>query len=572
MIWSVINETGIDLVSESGAGNEKLLHSPAFATQANDGTYLIVDELAKEKLVPFSFGCRTIRVDANRNILYDSLDSGIDDGYGCLLDNGFMAILRRTKWELLIVSPQGRVTDCLRLDSFSKRLPRFVSCTHNDTFLIVFLNRAYDLDIIEIDLQGRLLWCLPPHVRHIGIPESVELTLTDTILIADPLLHVAMEIDRTGNVVWQFGETKHPSKRADHLSSPSSVRRTADGRRLIADTRNHRILLVDVDGTSCEVKPHDGNLCDPKYADVLSNGNYLVSDTGNARVIEMDKQGDIVWDYGIPIASSRFLSYPRSVEVTAPGRYLIADTANDRIIEVFDGQVNAKPFHDKPGLFWPRCVRALPSGSLLIADARNSRIVEVSAEGRVLRQLSYFKLDGRKVLQDPHDVRMLSNGHLLVADSQSDLVMVVDWSGGVHQIIGQNGSVDLDDPHSAQKLDDGCIVIADTGHHRILVVDPLGNVVREISEIHTDSSCLRLNRPRYVEIIPDGTMVIADTGHNRILAATSTGRFIWEFSRVPDSPLPLLNQPRWVKLLSRNEVVICDHFHHRILHVKNDSP
>ena len=105
-----------------------------------------------------------------------------------------------------------------------------------------------------------------------------------------------------------------------------------------------------------------------------------------------------------------------------------------------------------------------------------------------------------------------------------------------------------------------------------MVVDSDGKVVREISEVHTDSSCLRLNSPRYVEVIPDGTMVIADTGNNRILAATMTGRFIWEFSRVPDSPLPLLNQPRWVKPLNRNEVVICDHFHHRILHVKNDSP
>ena len=572
MAWSIINEAGIGPAPILVGGNEKLLHHPICAERSDDGSYLIVDQLGTEKLVPFSFGCRTIRVDANRNILYDTLASGIEDGYGCLLDNGSMAILRRTKWELLIVSPRGMVTDRLHLDSFSKRLPTLVSWTCNGTFLVVFLNRAYDLDIVEIDLQGRLLWCLPAHVRHIGIAASAQLTPTGTILIADPMRHVAMEIDRAGNVVWQFGETKQPSRRADHLSSPGSVRHMANGQRLVSDTRNHRILLVDIDGTSHQVQPHDGNLCDPVYVAVLSDGNYLVCDTGNARVIELDKQGDIVWDCGIPIASSRLLSYPRSVEMIAPGRYLVADTAHDRIIEVFDGQVKERPFHDKPGLFWPRCVRALPSGSLLIADARNSRIVEVSAEGHVLRQLSHFELDGRQALQDPHDVRMLSNGHLLIADSQSDLVLVVDWSGGVHQLIGQNENVDLDDPHSAQKLDDGSIVIADTGHHRIVVVDPLGNVVREISEVRTDSSCLRLNRPRYVEVIPDGTMVIADTGHNRILATTDTGRLIWEFSRVPDSRLPLLNQPRWVKLLNRNEVVICDHFHHRILHVRNDSP
>ena len=570
MKWSVINEAGIDLAKMTAGVDEQLLHHPIFAAQASDGTYLIVDELGSEKLVPYGFGCRTIRVDTDSNILYDSFESGIDDGYGCLLDNGYMAILRRTKWELLIVTPVGRITDRLYLDTFSKRLPMYVSWTCNGTFLIVFDNRAYDLDIVEIDLQGRLLWFLPSHVRHIGIAASAQLMRSGTILIADPIRHVTIEIDRAGDVVWEFGKTKHPSSNTGYLSSPGSIRRMEDGRSLVSDTRNHRILLIDSDGNNSQLLLADGNLCDPKYADVLSNGNYLVCETGNARVVELDGQGHVVWQYGSPLMTRRFLSYPRSVDVTGSGGYLVADTAHDRIIEINDGQIRELPFLGEPGLFWPRCVRMLPSGSLLIADARNCRIVEVSDDGHVLRQLSHIDLDGQ-TLQDPHDVRMLSNGHLLVTDSQSDLVVVVDWSGRVHQAIGLGGSVCLDDPHSAQQLDDGSIVIADTGHHRILVVDPHGKIVREISTVHTNSSCLRLHRPRYVEVIADGTMVIADTGHNRILATTMTGRLIWEFSRVPDSPLPLLSQPRWVRLLNRNEVVICDHFHHRIVHVKNES-
>ncbi|MDH3900249.1 MAG: hypothetical protein OEU51_04285, partial [Gammaproteobacteria bacterium] len=182
MTWELIRESGIEYASLPEARRHQQLRFPTYAAQANDGTYLIVDELGKEKLVPFSFGCRTIRVDADRNILYDSLASGIDDGYGCLLDDGSMAILRRTKWELLIASPEGVIADRLHLDTLSKRLPRFVSWTCNGTFLIVFLNRAYDLDIVEIDQQGRLLWCLPSHVRHIGIIASAQLTHANTIL------------------------------------------------------------------------------------------------------------------------------------------------------------------------------------------------------------------------------------------------------------------------------------------------------------------------------------------------------------------------------------------------------
>lgn len=571
MAWSLINEAGIGPAPMPAAGAVKLLHHPVYAERSDDGAYLIVDELGKEKLLPFTFGCRTIRVSADGHVLYDTLDSGIDDGYGCLMDDGSMAILRRTKWELLIVSPDGVIADRLRLETLSKRLPRFISWTCNGTFLIVFLNRAYDLDIVEIDRQGRLLWCLPSYVRHVGIASSAQLTRADTILIADPILHVGMEIDRTGNVVWQFGETRHPSRRIDHLSSPGSIRFMDDGQRVVADTRNHRILKIDIDGTNREVMPHDGTLRDPVYADVLDNGNCLICDTGNARVIELDDQGYIVWHYGASVVSRRLLSYPRSVDVTGSGGYLVADTAHDRIIEILDGDVRERPFQDKPGLFWPRCARMLPSGSLLIADARNSRIVEVSAEGHVLRELSGIDLNGLQALQDPHDVRLLPDDRLLIADSQQDLVVLVDWSGRVHQIVGMDGGVILDDPHSAQQLEDGSIVIADTGHHRIVMVDSHGKVIREIDAVRADTSSLRLHRPRYVEVTPDGTMVIADTGHNRVLAATMTGCFIWEISRLPDSSLPLLNQPRWVKLINRNEVVICDHFHHRILHVRNDS-
>ena len=487
------------------------------------------------------------------------------------MDNGSLAILRRTNWELLIVSPYGEVTDSLRLATFSKRLPWSVTWTCNKTFLILFVNRAYELDIIEIDSKGRLLWSLPVNSRNIGIVTNAQLTPSNTVLVADSMRHVAVEIDRAGNIVWQFGETKHPSRDINHLSSPSSIRRTEDGRSVIADTRNHRVLLIDAKGTDCQTVHHDGTFRDPLYADLLDNGNCLVCDTGNKRVIELDKQGYIVWDYGAPVVSRRLLSYPRSVDVNGSGGYLIADTAQDRIIELVDEHVVEMPFKGKPGLFWPRCARMLPSGSLLIADARNQRVVEVSTDGKVLNQLTHIDLDGRRELEDPHDVRMLADGRLLITDSSQDLVVVTDWSERVYLAVGGKGAGVLKDPHSAQGLEGGGIIITDTGHSRIVVTDSTGAVVHEFGCILDGAGQYRLHHPRYVEVTPSGTMVIADTGHNRILAAMLDGGFLWELSMIPDSLQPLLNQPRWVRLIGEDEVVICDHFHHRILHLRHGS-
>lgn len=573
MAWSVIKEAGVGRVPDPGPDlRGSPLQHPVYAARARDGSYLIVDETGRDKVVPYSFGCRTIRVDASGALLYDSSEHGIEDGFGCLMDDGCIGILRRTRWELLVVDPDGKALDCLRLDTFSKRLPKTVTWTCKGTFLLVFNNRVYNNDIVEIDRHGQLLWCLPQGPRHIGMVIHAELTPADTILVADPILHVAMELNRAGEVIWEFGERKHPSRRIDHLSTPLSITQLPDGRRLVADTRNHRVVLIDADAAGCELIPHDGTFRDPGFASLLDNGNYLVCDTGNSRVIELDARGYIAWYCGAPAVSRRLLSYPRSVEVTDSGAYLVADTAHDRIIEIRDEEISERPFLDEPGLFWPRCVRQLPGGSLLIADARNQRIVQVSPEGRVEKQLAEVLLDGEPcALQDPHDVRLLNNGRLLITDSHQDLVIEADWSGVVHLAVGRHGSVRLQDPHSAQQLDDGTTVVADTGNHRIVLVDRNGDALRELRTLQSDSCSLRLHNPRYVEVSSDGSMVIADTGHNRILAVDADGRVLWELSRFPELAQPLLNQPRWVKLLGNDEVVICDHFHHRILHVRNDA-
>ena len=156
MSWSVVEEVGIEYSSHSDAQSAQRLQSPIYAAQASDGTYLIVDEVCAEKPIPFRMEYRTIRVDARGQLVYDTMEQGIEDGYGCLVAGDSIAILRRTKWELSLISPHGNVTDCIDLTTFSKCIPRIVSWTNRDTFLIVFLDRSRRLDISgrEVPLKG----------------------------------------------------------------------------------------------------------------------------------------------------------------------------------------------------------------------------------------------------------------------------------------------------------------------------------------------------------------------------------------------------------------------------------
>ncbi len=570
--WQMIHEVGSgEPVQEDGTA-EPMLTFPTFVGRMDDGSTLISEEIGIEKQVPFRFECRTLHVGGEGKGVLDSGEVGWGDSYGCPMSGGRIALLRRTTWQLRIVDSEGLTTHSIGLARFSKKLPRFANWTAQGTFLVAFYNRSFDVDLIEIDSRGNLLWCLPEQAVPIGIIGNAQRLPAGTILLADPFCHVVLEIDRCGEIVWSFGESGHPAADERHLSSPSCAVEALDGRRFVADTRNHRILVINQDGSSAPLELADTHLTDPTSVCPLPEGGCLIADTGNSRVIELDANGKTVALFGATPERTRILSYPRSVDAIPGGGYLIADTAHDRIVIVHRETVMQWPFHCRPPLFWPRCVRLLPSGSLLVADARNGRIIEVGADGRVLREVSHLSGRGGESFHDPHDVRSLPDDRLLVTDSTHDVVLEVDWDGCVHRVIGRGGQgLVLDDPHSAQLLEDRSVLISDTGNNRIVHVDESGVLIRQWTRIDSDGHCHRLHQPRYVEAGSDGMMAIADTGNNRILAATLDGRLVWEFSRVPDSGRPFLNQPRWVKLLSRDEIVVCDHFHHRIVHVRRST-
>jgi sugar lactone lactonase YvrE len=342
----------------------------------------------------------------------------------------------------------------------------------------------------------------------------------------------------------------------------------ADGRRIVSDTRNHRILLVERSGAATRIGPEETELSDPMFADLSLCGNLLVCDSGNSRVIELEEGQRPVWQFGSTLRSKRYFSFPRSVELAGPARYLVADTANDRIVEASSNTCPQSLDCREAGLFWPRCVRRSPSGTLVIADGRRGRIIELRQEGHILRQLEAIQSGGGKAFVDPHDVRLLPGDHLLVTDSPNGLVVECDWEGKPYRVIGDRDAISLDDPHSAQKLDDGRIAICDSGNHRILVVGAQGQTIESIETIRGDDAICKLNLPRYAEVSDDGTLLIVDTGNNRVLATDLEGQLRWVISEVGGSPIAQLHQPRWATLVGPNEVVIADHFHHRVIHVR----
>jgi hypothetical protein len=570
MGFALVDEVGITYGPAEAPGRAVRLPSPAlrypvYAARAADGTTVIVDELAIEKSLHLRAWYRTLRLDPDGVLLADSAEWGDDDAYGFVAGES-LAILRVTQWEIVLLSPAGERVSTLNLSPLSKRMPLTASPTPQGTLLVAFADRPFGVDVVEVDVSGRLLWYLP-HLDSLGYAGSVQLLRSGNLLIADEFCHVVVELTRDGSVVQQVGSRRDPGRRGNRLSSPRAAWEGADGTRLVADTRNNRILKVAADGT-VEVlpKPAEG-LSSPTFAVKLPDGNLLVCDAGNRRVVEYDPGGEVVVQYGEPPAQPRWFSFPRSVETLAGGGLLVCDTAHDRVVVAENGAHNPWPLERTAQLFWPRCARMLPSGSLLVADGRNGRVLEVAPSGEVLRGLD--QLDGGLSLDDPHDVRLLPSGHLLITDAPLGLVVEADWNGQIFRTVGGDaGPETLKDPHSAQLLENDLVLVCDSGNHRVLWVGADGAAVTELRAFRSDSAWFRFSGPRYAEVSPTGVLVVADTGNNRVLAGAESGELLWELASIPGTRLPFLNQPRWAQLTTAEEVVVSDHCHHRVLRLR----
>src|SRR5215831_8441795 len=217
------------------------------------------------------------------------------------------------------------------------------------------------------------------------------------LLIADQFNNRVIETDPNGNIVWSFGLGPNDF-------SPQSVIGVNDSQRvgrftLIAGTGtpagvipqaptgavDNRVLLVSPEGRivwqygQFGQTGSDANLLStPVQSTFLPNFHVLITDQGNNRIIEVNFQKQIVWQYpGSNTNEADQLNSPNSAELLENGRILIADENNNRAIEVTRDDQIVATFTDGGNVGAVAFASRLDSGDTLLTDAGNSRAVEV---------------------------------------------------------------------------------------------------------------------------------------------------------------------------------------------------
>ncbi|MNK45819.1 NHL repeat protein [compost metagenome] len=261
---------------------------------------------------------------------------------------------------------------------------------------------------------------------------------------------------------------------------------------LVCDRNGGRVLEIDrkmqqIWQFTGMVSGDKQRIVAPHTATRLPNGNTLIADTGNHRVIEVRDQA-IVWQFGkrgTAAGDAKHLNQPRSAERTAHHTLVIADFGNGRVLEVSNTQEVVACLN---GFKAPAYAAKLATGTFLVVDWGAHQVLECDERGKPLWTYGQagFSGKGENQLFHPEFAWRLENGHTLIADTQNHRVIEVNaerqlqWQyGGDPMYLGRKGrfGMQFNTPVAAWRLPSGNTMVFHAGNNHLLEIDPELNIV-----------------------------------------------------------------------------------------------
>jgi hypothetical protein len=329
-----------------------------------------------------------------------------------------------------------------------------------------------------------------------------------------------------------------------NLYLPQDVTIAPDGRPFVVDWNNHRIRVIENDGTMTIVAgigelgpaaddPTTDRLNHPTNVTFDQNGALVIaawhnsrikivdlatcgSDPASCDVVDMCGNGMRAFSGDGGPATMAALNLPVAVVYDAGWNLIIADQANDRLRKVDAATGNISTIAGVGPCTDPSGVCALGDGGPASAAS--------------------FSFPAGQAAQPGGRIDIDAAGNLYVADTTNARVRKIDTTGMVSTLAG-NGQVgytgdggaatdaSLSNISDVAVAPDGSVYIADTGNSCIRVVSPAGTISAFAGTCGQPggfagdggpASAAKLDRPTGVALDPQGNLYVADTHNQRI--------------------------------------------------------
>lgn len=231
--------------------------------------------------------------------------------------------------------------------------------------------------LVIIDADGKIEWETPCSYSN----HDITMLPNGNILYAsDPT--TVTEISPDKKVVWQY--VSKPKAGYNGRIEIHAIQRLANGNTMISENGNSRFIEVDKQGNIVKELPytiehHDAH-SETRLARKLDNGHYLVCHEHDGTVREYDENGKVVWSYKLDL----------------------------------NGQ-EAVPGHTGHGTDVYHAVR-LKNGNTLIAAGSNNRLIEVNQQGKIVWSIERDELPGIRLFWVT-SIEVLPNGHIIFGNT-----------------------------------------------------------------------------------------------------------------------------------------------------------
>jgi outer membrane protein assembly factor BamB len=252
--------------------------------------------------------------------------------------------------------------------------------------------------ILVVSPAKRILWA----AGHLRGPDDAFFTPGGRTIITneefnDTLAEVSLS---TRRVVWRYGHAGLPGSAPGYLDTPDDAYRLRNGRTVVADIRNCRIVeltrskrVARVIGGACVHDPPRG-FASPNGDTPLPGGGLIVTEIGGW-IDRLDRRGRVVWSVRSPVP------YPSDAQLLPNGRILLVSFTIPGKIVVMDrrgrvhwtfGAASGRNMLAKPSL-----AIGLSNGFIAANDDYNDRVIVVDPRTkRIVWQYGHTGVPGRR--------------------------------------------------------------------------------------------------------------------------------------------------------------------------------
>jgi len=273
-------------------------------------------------------------------------------------------------------------------------------------------------------------------------------------------------------------------------------------------------------------------------------GNILITDQFNNRVIEIDPEGNIVWQFG-----------------NGPG-----DTSANAIVGTNDAE--------RVGNLTLMSGTGIPAGATKNCKKSgcvDNRVILVDRGGNIVWQYGQFGVTGfgPNQLNTPVQNTYLPSGNVLITDQGNERIIEVRrsdnaivWQYGENGVIG-NGPNQLNNPNAAELLANGHILISDENNNRAIEVTH--TIPSQILATFTAQGTV--SGVAFASRLPTGNTLLTDSNNSRIVEVDHSDSPVWQYftnARPGSNPSPL---PTRAVRLANGNTLISDQFNDQVIEV-----